>query len=893
MRRGVLRVGDRVRHAGQDCTVTGLSGSLVRLVAEDGAESVLALTRLQTSPDFVVIEGEHAASLPGLGLLAGVPEDALARARWWEQHLLEIETGQRRDGSATREPDDTEHTTIEQRELAKIEELAAIGFTVSHRTLQRYRSAYTAAGLWGLVDHRATRGSCPTGRVDGRVVEAVRSAMVEQVDRSTGTRTRLRRRVEALLDEQHGPGAVPLPPRTTFYRLLGAVEAGQHTFGPATTRRSLANRPTGPFGTVLAVRPGELVQIDTTPLDVMALLEDGVSARVELTILVDLATRTICSGLLRPHATKAVDAALLLARALVPEPMRPGWPDALAMRVSRLPHTELAAADARLADAAAKPVITPETIVCDRGAVFISETFLAACARLGISLQPAHPHTPTDKGVVERTFSSINTLFCQHVAGYTGRDTTRRGRDVAGQAVWSLAQLQDLFDQWVLAGWQTRPHDGLRHPELPRSALSPNEMYAAQIAAAGYLPLALSGSDYLELLAGGRVVAEGTAIELARRFARDDEVRYRLHGHAYSHHVADSTGYVRELFAAHGEAISDLEVHRARLEDTYLAMVRHHETGVAPSDDAMSALAAHASPSTRESSGPRPREGGRVVNPRGNAILAGLQRGRIEFGQSLRRPSEPFSWVFFPGVSLLVMFFLRDTTVPGLGLSLGSQAIPGIIGMTIVFIGTLGLSMALTVDRGDGTLLRAKATPHGVLGYLVGKITSQAGFCTAIIAMILIVGGFLFDGLDLGNATTWLMLIWVLALGLAATLPLGAIFGSLFTNPQSLGLISLVFMGLVAISGVFYPITTLPGWLQTLGQFFPVYWLGLGMRAALLPETAAAAEIGASWRHLETLLALGAWTTAGFLIAPLVLHRMARRASGATITTDPRQAIAT
>ena len=30
--------------------------------------------------------------------------------------------------------------------------------------------------------------------------------------------------------------------------------------------------------------------------------------------------------------------------------------------------------------------------------------------------------------------------------------------------------------------------------------LSPNEMYAALVAAAGYLPLALSGEDYLELL---------------------------------------------------------------------------------------------------------------------------------------------------------------------------------------------------------------------------------------------------------------------------------------------------------------------------------------------------------------------------------------------------------
>ncbi len=501
-RRGALRIGDRVRHDGQEHTVTGLSGTLVRLLAADGTESVLAVIYLQSADGFIVVTGAGAPSLPALGLLAGVSPAVQKRAKWWERHILEVETGTRGDDpdAAPREQYDPVRTTLEQRESVKVNELAALGETVSRRTLRRYRRAYACSGLWGLVDHRATRTSNPTGRADERVIEAVRTAMAEQVDRSTGTRGRLRRRVAALLAAEHGPGVVELPPKTTFYRLLATLETGLHTFGAATTRRSLANRPVGPFGTVQAARPGELVQIDTTPLDVMVLLDDGVSARVELTILVDLGTRTICSGLLRPHGTKAVDAALLLARALVPEPMRPGWPEALRMRASRLPHTELAAVDTRLTDAAAKPVITPETIVCDRGSVFLSETFLAACARLGISLQPAHPHTPTDKGVVERTFSSINTLFCQYVAGYTGRDPTRRGRDVEGQAVWSLAQLQDLFDQWVVAGWQPRPHDGLRHPELPRSALSPNEMYAALVAAAGYLPLALSAGDYLELL---------------------------------------------------------------------------------------------------------------------------------------------------------------------------------------------------------------------------------------------------------------------------------------------------------------------------------------------------------------------------------------------------------
>ena len=86
---------------------------------------------------------------------------------------------------------------------------------------------------------------------------------------------------------------------------------------------------------------------------------------------------------------------------------------------------------------------------------------------------------------------------CQHVAAYTGSNTTLRGLDATG--AWTLPELQDLFDEWLLV-WQARPHDGLRDPLLPRRALSPNEMYAALVAAAGYLPLTLSGEDYLELL---------------------------------------------------------------------------------------------------------------------------------------------------------------------------------------------------------------------------------------------------------------------------------------------------------------------------------------------------------------------------------------------------------
>jgi transposase InsO family protein len=189
---------------------------------------------------------------------------------------------------------------------------------------------------------------------------------------------------------------------------------------------------------------------------------------------------------------------LLLAKMLVPEPMRPGWSAALRMSASRLPHARLVDVDTRLEQAAAKPVIVPDTIVIDHGKVFVSDTFLRACDRLGISVQYARKGTPTDKAIVEATFDAINTLFCQHVAGYTGSNTTLRGNDV--QAAWTVPELQDLLDEWLVAGWQHRPHDALRDPHQSRRMLSPNDMYASLVAAAGYLPVTLSGEDYLELL---------------------------------------------------------------------------------------------------------------------------------------------------------------------------------------------------------------------------------------------------------------------------------------------------------------------------------------------------------------------------------------------------------
>jgi ABC-2 type transport system permease protein len=280
------------------------------------------------------------------------------------------------------------------------------------------------------------------------------------------------------------------------------------------------------------------------------------------------------------------------------------------------------------------------------------------------------------------------------------------------------------------------------------------------------------------------------------------------------------------------------------------------------------------------------------MNATTHAIRSGFNRGWTEFKLSLKSPQDQGFYLFTSSLVLLYLWFNRNNDVEGTDLSYPTVVLPSMLGGLLVFSLIIGPAYALAMEREDGTLLRAKAVPHGVVGHVTGHVVLNVLAIIPSFLVILVPGAILFDGLMQNGAQGWVTVVWVTLLGLCATLPIGIIIGSLAPSVQKVGTWGMLpVLVLIGISGIFFPIQSMWGWVQVVAQIFPMYWVGLGMRSAFLPEAAAALEIGGSWRTLETVAVLTAWAIAGSLIAPMVVRRMARRQSGSQVEAAREQAL--
>ncbi|WP_168626984.1 Mu transposase C-terminal domain-containing protein [Cryobacterium sp. BB307] len=377
--------------------------------------------------------------------------------------------------------------------------------------------AYREGGADALVDRRSLQLHGPLEQSDADVLTALAQEMSNQATKATVTKAKL---IDDAIYRATSTGqVVNIPSRRSLYRYINELDRGRHTFGRAKTRQSIAGRPDRTFKKLWQAVAGAEVQVDTTTLDVYVRTGSGKKAyeRPRLSILVDVATRSILASTIRLEATNGIDQVSLLAQALVPPENRPDKSDHRAVVAADNPQANLRSAAELALARNARPFVFPRRVMMDNGMDYAGRDFRAAAERYGIDISLSAPVTPTGKPFVERQFDAINTLFTQYLPGYVGPDVTNRGIDPELDDLLTPEALYELFDDWVLTVWQNRPHEGLRDRMTPSIKYSPNQMLAALSEVTGQLRLPMPPETWIELLSTEFRTITSTGVSLHRR----------------------------------------------------------------------------------------------------------------------------------------------------------------------------------------------------------------------------------------------------------------------------------------------------------------------------------------------------------------------------------------
>lgn len=224
-------------------------------------------------------------------------------------------------------------------------------------------------------------------------------------------------------------------------------------------------------------------------------------------------------------------------------------------------------------------------------------------ARTGVVLQSWRDHarwTP-------------RSLLDQVGGYYATYSTPERRRPVPTDELLEVVGLVDLADQKIatFSGGQRRRLDVamgiVGRPELlfldePTAGFDPQarrefHQVVHRLADLEHTTILLTTHDLAEaekladrvlILAGGTIVADDTAEQLALRAALGVEVKWTRGGERFVHSTDDATEFVRRLLNEPGDPVTDLEVRRASLEDAYLDLVQRYESG--QSDEAVRAF---------------------------------------------------------------------------------------------------------------------------------------------------------------------------------------------------------------------------------------------------------------------------------------------------------------
>ncbi|MFI6479943.1 ABC transporter permease [Nonomuraea sp. NPDC050663] len=258
-------------------------------------------------------------------------------------------------------------------------------------------------------------------------------------------------------------------------------------------------------------------------------------------------------------------------------------------------------------------------------------------------------------------------------------------------------------------------------------------------------------------------------------------------------------------------------------------------------------------------------------------MTVALARAGFELRLFFRERDQVVFTFSLPIVLLLLFGSIFTGEYPGTGVTVAEVYTAGMIGAAVLAVSLQNLGISIAVEREEGALKRLSGTPMPKYAYFAGKVGSVLVMALCEIALLLAVAVLLYD-IDLPRGTAWLTFAWVVFLGLTSGCLLGIAASSLARSAKSAGaVITLPFLVLQFISGVFIPFTELPGWLTDVAAIFPLKWMCQGLRAVFLGDGGLVLQPTGSYELAKTALVLGAWVIGGLVLCLMTFRWKSRR----------------
>ena len=189
--------------------------------------------------------------------------------------------------------------------------------------------------------------------------------------------------------------------------------------------------------------------------------------------------------------------------------------------------------------------------------------------------------------------------------------------------------------------------------------------------------------------------------------------------------------------------------------------------------------------------------------------------------------------IFFLAFLGLPMSFMPARQIPGLeGVGYLDFLAPGIVGMTLLFAGTMS-GASVIWDKEFGFLKEVLVAPVNRFSVILGR--SLGGMTTAIIQALIIVGIAVAMGIKLSSVSGFFLAILIMILTCAAFTGFGLIIATKLGNLEGfMAIMNLIVFPIFLLSGALFPIQSMPSWLRYIMYIDPLTYGVDGLRGTLI-----------------------------------------------------------